>query len=111
MELRKLEYLLKVAETHSITEAAKQLYITQPALSQVIAVLEKNYDTKLFERKNGGLELTRSGRIMVEAARRQLLVEANMVRELEDEKGGNAGTLQIGRSVNREKSGSSQPVP
>lgn len=53
MELKKLEYLLKVSELGSITEAAKQLYITQPALSQVISAMEKSTG---FRSLNAGRE-------------------------------------------------------
>ena len=54
MELKKLEYLIKVSELGSITEAAKQLYITQPALSQVISAMEKKYGVPIFERRKAG---------------------------------------------------------
>ncbi len=39
---RKIDYLLKIAETQSITRAAKELYVSQSALSQLIASLEKD---------------------------------------------------------------------
>ena len=65
MELKKLEYLLKVSELGSITEAAKQLYITQPALSQVISAMEKKYGIQIFERREGGLSLSYEGKLLI----------------------------------------------
>ena len=101
MELKKLEYLIKVSELGSITEAAKQLYITQPALSQVISAMEKKYGVPIFERKEGGLVLTYGGKLLIDAGRRQLLIEESLKQELLDVKNEEAGTLKIGISVNR----------
>ena len=44
MTLKQLEYLIVVAETGSITEAARKLYIAQPSLTAAIHELEKEYD-------------------------------------------------------------------
>ena len=52
MDNKKLEYLLKIAETRSVTEAAKQLFISQPALSQIIGSIEKSYQIKIFEKRD-----------------------------------------------------------
>ena len=46
----KPEYFNKILETGSITEAARQLYISQSALSQYVISLEKHLGTKLFDR-------------------------------------------------------------
>ena len=41
MTLKQLQYVIKVAETGSVTEAAKSLYIAQPSLTSAIHELEK----------------------------------------------------------------------
>lgn len=101
MELKKLEYLLKVSELGSITEAAKQLYITQPALSQVISAMEKKYGILIFERREGGLSLSYEGKLLIEAGRKQLLIEESLKKELLDVRNETSGILKIGISVNR----------
>lgn len=101
MELKKLEYLIKVSELGSITEAARQLFITQPALSQVISSMEKKYGITIFERKEGGLALTYEGRLLIDAGRRQLLIEESLKQELMDTKNETSGIMKIGISVNR----------
>lgn len=55
---------LTVCETMNFTEAAKRLHITQPAVSQHIRVLEKEYDTSLFIYHNKQLYLTPAGEIL-----------------------------------------------
>lgn len=101
MDSKKLEYLLKVAETRSITEASKQLFISQPALSQVIGAMEKRYDIKIFEKKEGSLHLTPEGSILVDSARRQFFIEQNLEQELADRKNQISGDISIGLSPSR----------
>ena len=48
MDLRPLRYFIMVAETLNFTEAAKLLYVAQPAVSQQIAFLEKKLRGKTF---------------------------------------------------------------
>lgn len=101
MDSKKLEYLLKIAETQSITEAAKQLYLSQPALSQVVNSLEKAYDTKIFERRNGKLVLTYPGELMVQAAKEHQFLENNLKNQIDDAKSLKTGKLRIGLSPGR----------
>ena len=58
-----LKTFMTVAELGSLTEAAKSLYISQPAISQSIKKLEEELDIKLFQRtKRGGIVLTEAGK-------------------------------------------------
>ena len=61
MTLRHLSIFTAVADTLSMTEAAKKLFIAQPTVSQSIAELERDLGTKLFERIGGKLHLTGDG--------------------------------------------------
>lgn len=61
MDLLQLRYFMAVAEVQNITLAAKKLYITQPALSNAIARLEKDLDIKLFQRGSNSIVLTEAG--------------------------------------------------
>ena len=58
------EYFLRVAETHSITATASLLYISPPAISKQIALLEEELGITLFYRGAKGMELTPAGEIM-----------------------------------------------
>lgn len=63
MELNQLRYFKAVVQTESITKAAEQLYITQPALSRVILRLEAELNTKLFDRSSSKITLNDNGRV------------------------------------------------
>lgn len=58
-----------VALHKNISGAAKELYISQPAISKAISKLEKNLDTQLFLRSSRGVELTLEGEILFEQVR------------------------------------------
>lgn len=61
MELLHLRYFKTVAETENISQAARQLYVSQPALSTAIKRLEKELGFPLFERKGNRIVLTEAG--------------------------------------------------
>lgn len=64
MELVQIRYFLEVAKTKHITNSAKNLHITQPALSQAIKRLEKTLGVPLFVSKGRNIILTEYGRYM-----------------------------------------------
>ena len=62
MRIQQLAYLDKIVETGSINEAAKQLYLTQPSLSNAIKELEEEVGIQLLIRSKLGVTLTEDGR-------------------------------------------------
>lgn len=62
MNISQIRYVLEVAASSSMREAAKRLYISQPALSASIRELEEEIGILLFERSNKGIALTDEGR-------------------------------------------------
>lgn len=61
MTLQQLKYVIAVAEKGSITEAAKDLYISQPSLSGAIKEVEKEATLTIFNRCRAGVALTTEG--------------------------------------------------
>lgn len=61
MTIQQLKYMITVAETGSITEAAKVLYISQPSLSEAIKEVEKQAKVTIFNRCRAGVALTTEG--------------------------------------------------
>ncbi len=79
MRLEQITYFLSVAEHGNITAAAKSLYISQPALSKQITLLEQEIGLPLFERQARGVALTQAGMQFQKDLQ-------NILRELENAK-------------------------
>jgi DNA-binding transcriptional LysR family regulator len=77
-DLRALEIFLAVADARSFTAAARRLGLTQSAVSQAAAQLEKQFDVRLFDRKVKPLALTVAGTILSRQAK-TLLEEARRI--------------------------------
>lgn len=61
MTLQQLRYVIQAADSRSMNEAAKALYISQPSLSGAIKELEKEIGIELFKRSSHGTVLTPEG--------------------------------------------------
>ncbi len=70
--LAKYKIFLSAAENKSISKAAAQLYISQPAVSITIKKLEENLHTTLFIRRSKGVELTEKGRVLYDSVKKAL---------------------------------------
>ena len=81
MELRQVRYFVTIAETKSLTHAANQLFISQPALTENIKNLEEELGVKLFNRSRKGMELTNTGITFLEYAE-SLLTQASKAVEI-----------------------------
>ena len=81
-----------MAETGTITEAAKKLYISQPSLTNAIHDLEKEMNVEIFHRTNKGIDISKEGEDFLGYAR-QVLEQAAI---LEDKyKNGSGGKKQF----------------
>ncbi len=69
MNIRQLEYFVAVSEVLNFTNAAKQFYISQTAVTQQIKALENEIGVKLFNRNNRNVELTPAGKIFLDDAK------------------------------------------
>ena len=65
----RLRVFVKLAAEKNFTRAAEALGVSQPAVSQNISELEKQYNVKFFERLRGSVELTPAGEIFLERAK------------------------------------------
>ncbi len=83
------------ARTLNMTEASRQLGLTQSALSQRLAQLEDEVSSTLFIRDSKGLILTESGERLLRFTEMNAGLEDELLRDLKGKKGELAGNLQI----------------
>lgn len=81
MELKQLESFVAVVVYKSFTEAAKQLYISQPTISTHIQALEKELESKLIVRTTKSIELTKRGTELYECAVKMLDLRDNLLQK------------------------------
>ncbi len=76
LDLRQLRIFLSVARLQSVKDAARELGLSPPAVSQAVSALETSLKTSLFSRAVRPLELTVAGRTLVDEGARLLQHEA-----------------------------------
>ena len=80
MTLQQLKYCVLAAQKGSITEAAKELFISQPSLTGAIKELEREMNITIFDRTNKGVEVSKEGEIFLGYAR-QVLEQASLLED------------------------------
>lgn len=97
MTIRHLKIFLAVVDSGSMTKAAKNLYITQPSVSQAIMEIEEHYNIKLFERLSRKLYITETGKEFLSYARHIISLYDDMEQKMGQNR--RTSTLHIGASV------------
>ncbi|UWG97583.1 MAG: LysR family transcriptional regulator [Candidatus Dehalobacter alkaniphilus] len=80
MTLQQLKYIIKIVECGSITEAARQLFITQPSLSTAVKELETELGIEIFYRTNKGISLSVDGTEFLSYAR-QIIEQTELMEQ------------------------------
>lgn len=96
MDLKQIEYIVKIDDEHSITRAAEKLFVTQSALNQQLLRLEKELGAPLFHRSKVDMRPTEIGQVYLDNAREILRIKQrtyNLINDMTDAK---KGRLSIG---------------
>ncbi len=96
LDLRHLRALVAVADTGSVTAAARRLGVAQPPLSRTLAALEHAVGTTLLERRARGTTLTPAGEAVLPHARRALRAAADVHEAARRARDGQAGVVRAG---------------
>lgn len=95
---QEFEVFVKVVEEQNFSNAAKQLHMSQPAVSQYIRSLENDLGVKLLERTNKYVRLNKAGEIVYHHAKVITETQAKMRHLVEDLSTLSAGKLSVGAS-------------
>lgn len=101
MDLKQLEYMIKIADENNITKAAEKLFITQSALNQQLLKLEKELGTQLFVRSRSNWHLTQAGEIYIENAKRIVQIKKDTYSQINDLMNIKKGKIRIGLTPER----------
>ncbi|WP_326975175.1 LysR family transcriptional regulator [Caproicibacter sp. BJN0012] len=111
MEFRDILYVLNVAETKNFTQAANNLFVSQPALSQSIQRLEHELGTCLFQRSHHQVALTPAGETFCRDGKKILELTKQMKKNVQETDQLKNQKLSIGVSPFYEKYYLSQILP
>lgn len=95
LELRQLRAFLTVATVGHFGQAAEQLNLTQPALTQRVQSLERELGVRLFERSAREVRLTTAGELLLPYAQRLVQLDEEARGELKDYRKGTTGQVRI----------------
>jgi DNA-binding transcriptional LysR family regulator len=99
IDLNALNVFLTVAESNSFSEAGRKLNLSQPAISQSIHNLERQFGIELFMRKGHSVHLTEAGQLL-QGMGRELLTNANRLEEMMNSiQGSVIGEMTVGCST------------
>lgn len=98
MDIKSLDYFLKIANEKSISKVANQLYISQPALSLQVKKLEEAFGHKLLVRTNRGVQLTEAGQILEGHAKNILKIHNQAFEEI-NQLFGNRQVIRIDSNI------------
>lgn len=96
MDIREMKYIDMIAQTRSITKAAQNLHISQPALHKSIRKVEGEYNTTFFYRRGHEVFPTDTGLVVLEYTRRTLAALNEMQEKIRETQNLNAGNIAIG---------------
>lgn len=101
MDIKQIEYIVKIADEHSITRAAEKLYLTQSALNQQLLRLERELGAQLFKRTKSDWSPTPIGEVYLENAREILRIKHKTYSQISDMLESKKGRLSIGFTPGR----------
>ena len=101
MNMKQALYFKTIAQYGTITAAAKQLYISQPSLSQTLRQIEDEVGTPLFDRSTSPFHLTYACERYLKAVEAMLDIETRLKEEIESIRRDDGGRLRLGISVTR----------
>jgi DNA-binding transcriptional LysR family regulator len=102
---RDLRYFVAVAEELHFTRAAERLYISQPALSKQIRMVERTLGARLFDRQGRDVQLTAAGEALLPHARRVLAEWDSATAAVEQVTNARHATLVVGMSTSPGRGG------
>ena len=95
---QEFKYIYQVYKAGSFSQAAKDLFMTQPALSIAVQKIEAGLGQQLFDRSCHPLALTDAGKIYIATIGKALLLEQEMQQQLADLQELRLGSLRLGGS-------------
>lgn len=101
MNVKQAKYIRTIAQCGTLTTAAKELYVSQPSLSQMLHQVEDELGMPIFDRSVSPFRLTLAGEKYLQAAERILAASNQLEMQIRELKQERSGRIRLGVSVSR----------
>ena len=110
MNIRRLQYFVKIVDIGSLTQAADVLHVAQPALSQQLATLEAEVRQQLLLRTTRGVTPTEAGKVLYRHAQLILRQCEQAKSEMSASNAGINGAVSVGLAPGTAAAGLALPL-
>jgi len=98
VHFKDLDYLIAVAHSANLSQAAESLSVSQPSLTKAIRRIESDVGMRLFARSAKGMLLTAAGKVFLQRASKMSIDYTDALREMQLMRTGELGVLRLGFS-------------
>lgn len=99
MDIKQLKYFIEIANTKNLSQAARNLFVTQPTLSFTIKKLESELNTHLFNPHDKSFNLTRSGKLLYKKGTQIVNDFDDLVHKIQHMKTDTKETIRLGLTI------------
>lgn len=99
MDIKQLKYFIEIANTKNLSQAARNLFVTQPTLSFTIKKLESELNTHLFNPHDKSFNLTRSGKLLYKKGTQIVNDFDDLVHKIQHMKTDIKETIRLGLTI------------
>ncbi|WP_423188702.1 LysR substrate-binding domain-containing protein [Alkalibacterium sp. f15] len=99
MDIKQLKYFIEIANTKNLSQAARNLFLTQPTLSFTIKKLEAELNTKLFDPNDKSFNLTQSGKLLYTRGEKIVTDFDTLVSEIQHMRTDSKEMIRLGLTI------------
>lgn len=103
MKTHDMECILKIHQIGNLSKAAEEMFISQPALSRILAKVENALGVAIFDKTNHPWKLTYAGELYIESTKKMLAIEKQLFEEIKNTTIDKKGHLKIGAMFAEER--------
>lgn len=99
MDIKQLKYFIEIANTRNLSQAARNLFVTQPTLSFTIKKLEAELNTRLFDQHDKSYNLTQSGKLLYNRGEKIVNDFDTLVNRIQHMKSDSKEVIRLGPTI------------
>ena len=101
ISVKNAEIVMAILRSGNFTSAAKNMFISQPALSQAVRKIEKKLGAPIFYRNTEPITLTEAGQVYIDALKRVMAINTRLINNISEILHENKGKFRLGISLQR----------